>query len=514
MYPGTHAQTTPDKAAVVMAGSGRTVTYRELDENSARLAKALHDLGLRKGDAVAMLSDNAAECFEIYWAALRSGLYLTAVNRHLTADESAYIVNDSDSKVLIASAALGELAEKVRTQSTDISHAFAFGGDLAGFTSYDELLQSAGDERLAEQPRGGDMLYSSGTTGRPKGVKPPLPAIDVDQPGDPLTGLVGAVFGVSDKDVYLSPAPIYHAAPLRWCGAVHSFGGTVVMMEKFEPVAALEAIEKYGVTVAQMVPTMFVRMLQLGDVKDEYDVSSLRLLIHAAAPCPAEVKEAMIGWVGPKLVEYYGSTEGNGLAMINSQDWVTKRGSVGRSMLGPVHICDDAGVELPAGEIGTVYFEREERPFEYHKDPEKTAAAEHPEHSNWTAVGDVGYVDEDGFLFLTDRKSFTIISGGVNIYPQEVEDLLTMHPKVMDVAVIGIPHPEMGQEVKGVVQLRDGLVGTPEISDELIAYARERVASYKVPRSVDFVDELPRTPTGKLVKRKLVERYEKQETNR
>ncbi len=507
MYPGTHAQTTPDKPAVVMAGSGRALTYGELDENSARLAKTLHDLGLRKGDVIAMLSDNAVECFEIYWAALRSGLYLTAVNRHLTADEAAYIVNDSESRVLFSSAALGDLAEEVRAASSVVEHAFAFGGGLAGHTSYAELLESAGSERLAEQPRGGDMLYSSGTTGRPKGVKPPLPSIDVDQPGDPLTGLVGAAFGVNDKDVYLSPAPIYHAAPLRWCGAVHAFGGTVVMMEKFDPIAGLEAIQKYGVTVAQMVPTMFVRMLQLGEAKDAYDVSSLRLLVHAAAPCSAEVKQAMIDWVGPRLVEYYGSTEGNGLTMISSQDWLTKRGSVGRSMLGPVHICDDDGVELPPGEIGTVYFERETRPFEYHKDPEKTRQAEHPDHANWTAVGDVGYVDEDGFLYLTDRKSFMIISGGVNIYPQEVEDLLTLHPRVLDVAVIGVPHPVMGQEVKAIVQLKPGETGSPEVAQELIDHVRARVASYKAPRSVDFVDDLPRTPTGKLVKRKLVEGY-------
>ncbi|HSV37686.1 MAG TPA: acyl-CoA synthetase [Nocardioidaceae bacterium] len=507
MYPGTYAAKTPDKAAVIMAGSGRTVTYRELDDNSAQLAQALHDLGLRPGDTVAMLSDNAPECFEIYWAALRSGLYLTAINRHLTAEESAYIVNDSDARVLIAAASLGEQALQVRAQSTGIEQAYTFGGSLDGFSSYDDLLASAGDRRLSEQPRGQDMLYSSGTTGRPKGVKPPLPTIPVDQPGDPLTGLVGQVFGINDADVYLSPAPIYHAAPLRWCGAVHSYGGTVVMMEKFGAQEALEAIQQHGVTVVQMVPTMFVRMLQLGDERLSYDVSSLRLVVHAAAPCPPEVKEAMIEWVGPKLVEYYGSTEGNGLAFISSQDWARKRGSVGRSALGPAHICDDDGVELPTGEIGTVYFERDVRPFEYHKDPEKTKAAEHPQHSNWTAVGDVGYLDDEGFLFLTDRKAFTIISGGVNIYPQEVEDILTLHPKVHDVAIIGIPNPDFGQEVKAVVQLKDGVEATPETAQELIDYTLERVAKFKAPRSVDFIDELPRTPTGKLVKRKLVDSY-------
>jgi len=511
MYPGTHAATTPHKPAVIIAESGRTVTYRELEDNSATLAKALHDLGLRRGDVVAMLSDNAAECFEIYWAALRSGLYLTAINRHLTAEEAAYIVSDADAQVLIASAALGELAEQVRAQSTGLIQAFSFGGTLEGFSSYDELLAGVGEERLVDLPRGADMLYSSGTTGRPKGVKGPLLDLQVDQPGDPFTGLVGAAFGVTSADVYLSPAPIYHAAPLRWSGAIQAFGGTVVMMQKFDPRGALECIEKHGVTIAQMVPTMFVRMLQLGDDRLGYDLSSLRLLIHAAAPCPNEVKEAMIEWVGPKLVEYYGSTEGNGLTMVNTPDWLAHRGSVGRAVLGLVHICDDEGVELPTGEVGLVYFERDIVPFRYHKDPERTAEAQHPEHETWTAVGDVGYVDDDGFLYLTDRKAFMIISGGVNIYPQEVEDILTLHPLVYDVAVIGVPDPEMGEKVMACVQLKRAEDATNEAKDELIAYTRERVAHYKAPRLVEFVDELPRTPTGKLVKGKLVDRFSHKE---
>ena len=511
MYPGTHAATTPDKAAVIVAGSGRTVTYRELEDNSAALAKALHDRGLRRGDVVAMLSDNAVECFEIYWAALRSDLYLTAINRHLTPDEAAYIVNDSDAKVLIASGVLGELAEHVRASSPGLMSAFAFGGSLGGFESYADLLAGVGDERLTDQPRGTDMLYSSGTTGRPKGIKGQLLDLQVDQPGDPFTGLVGAVFGVTDSDVYLSPAPIYHAAPLRWCGAIQAFGGTVVMMEKFDPVAALTCIQDYGVTIAQMVPTMFVRMLQLGDQRLQYDVSSLRLLIHAAAPCPNDVKEAMIEWVGPKLVEYYGSTEGNGLTMVNTPDWIAHRGSVGRAVLGVVHICDDDGVELPSGEVGLVYFERDTLPFRYHNDPERTAEAQHPVHETWTAVGDVGFVDDDGFLYLTDRKAFMIISGGVNIYPQEVEDILTMHPLVYDVAVIGVPDPEMGEKVMACVQLKSGVEPNDEAKAELVCYVRERAAHYKAPRLVEFVDELPRTPTGKLVKGKLVDRFSHKE---
>lgn len=508
MYPGVHSQTNPDKPAVIMAGSGQVVTYRDLDDSSRRLAVALHDLGLRKGDVVAMLSDNAAECLSIYWAALRSGLYLTAVNFHLTPDEAAYIVEDCDARVLIASARLGELSSEVIRRVPKVEHAFAFGGETAGFTSYDQLLASAGDRTLAEQPRGSDMLYSSGTTGRPKGVKPPLMPISVDQSGDPLTGLAGQMLGFGPNDVYLSPAPIYHAAPLRWSGVVHALGGTVVVMERFDAREALAAIEQHKVTITQMVPTMFVRFLQLDEAeRTARDLSTLRLAIHAAAPCPPDVKQAMIDWWGPILLEYYSSTESSGLTLVSSQEWLTKRGTVGRSMFGPVHVCDTDGVELPSGEVGRIYFERDVRPFEYHKDPEKTRQAEHPAHSNWTTVGDMGYVDEEGYVFLTDRESFMIISGGVNIYPQEVEDALTLHPAVFDVAVIGVPDPTMGEEVKAVVQLREGEVPSDELADALIAHALSRVAKYKAPKSVDFVDSLPRTPTGKLVKRQLVDRY-------
>jgi len=507
MYPGVHAAANPDKPAVVMAGSGRVVTYRELEENSARLASALHGLGLREGDVFAMLSDNAAECFEIYWAALRSGLYITVVNRSLLPAEAAYIIDDSDAKALFVSAAVAGLAAEVLPLVPGVAHHFAFGGEVTGCQSYETLLQGAGD-RLTEQPRGSDMLYSSGTTGRPKGVKPPLPAITVDQPGDPLTGLVAGVFGVSSADVYLSPAPIYHAAPLRWCGAVHALGGTTVIMEKFDAEGALAAIDTYKVTIAQMVPTMFVRMLQLPeDVRSSYDLGGLRSVVHAAAPCPPDVKQAMIDWWGPILTEYFGSTEANGMSFISTPEWLDKRGSVGKPVLGVVRICDDEGVEQKTGEVGLVYFEREFMPFEYHKDPEKTAEAQHPQHPNWSAAGDIGYVDGDGYLFLTDRKAFVIISGGVNIYPQEIENVLTLHPKIFDVAVIGVPHPEMGQEVKAVVQLREGVEATGTLADEIIAYVRDRLAHFKAPRSVDFVTALPRTATGKLVKRKLQELY-------
>ena len=507
MYPGAHAATAPDKPAVIMTGSGRVLTYGQLEDRSARLARALHDLGLRKGDVFAMITDNRPEALEIYWAALRSGLYVTAVNHNLAPEEAAYIVNDCDARAVIASHGVRALAEAIIDLTDAVEHRFAFGGEIRRHASYEHLLAGAG-EPLEETPRGGDMLYSSGTTGQPKGVKQPLLPISVTEPGDPLVGLLGAVFGITSADVYLSPAPIYHAAPLRWCAAIQAHGGTVVMMEKFSAESTLDAIAEHGVTVLQMVPTMFVRMLQLpASTRSARDTSSVRLAVHAAAPCPPEVKQSMIDWWGPILVEYYGSTEGNGMTFISSSEWLAKPGSVGRSLLGTIHICDDEGVELPAGEVGTVYFERDSRPFEYHKDPEKTAAAQHPAHLTWTAVGDLGFLDKDGYLYLTDRKAFMVISGGVNIYPQEIENCLTLHPAIHDVAVIGVPDPEFGEQVKAVVQLREGRQGSDELASELIAYVRERLAHYKVPKSVDFIDELPRTPTGKLMKGDLRKRY-------
>ncbi|GAA5129603.1 acyl-CoA synthetase [Haloechinothrix salitolerans] len=510
MYPGKIAEQTPDKPAVIMGGSGTTMSYADLEANSVRVARLLRDAGLRPGDVIALLAENNIRCFEIYWAALRSGLYITAINQHLSAEEVSYIIDDSGAKVLFASAALRELAESVVSRTPNVAARYAFDGPVDGHESYEDALAASSAEPLADQPAGAPMLYSSGTTGRPKGVKVFVPQVQVGEPGaDVLVPFVSKVFQLGPEDTYLIPAPLYHAAPLRWAGAIHALGGTVLVMEKFDPERMLALIDKYKVTATQVVPTMFVRMLKLApEVRDKYDVSSMRAAIHAAAPCPVEVKQQMMDWWGPVVWEYYGSTEGNGLTAISPREWLAKPGSVGRAMLGTLHICDDDGTELPPGEIGLVYFERDELPFEYHNDPEKTRQAQHPEHPNWTTVGDVGYVDEDGYLFLTDRKSFMIISGGVNIYPQEVEDVLTLHPKVYDVGVIGVPDPEMGEQVKAVVQPASGVTADAELERELISYVRERIAHYKAPRSVDFLDELPRTPTGKLVKRKLRERYE------
>ncbi|KAA0120573.1 acyl-CoA synthetase [Mycolicibacterium sp. P9-22] len=507
MFPGIHAKAQPDKPAVVLAETGQTLTYRELDQRSASIAAALGKLGLRRGDVVALLSDNAIEAFEVYWAAIRSGLYITAVNWHLAADEAAYIVNDCGAKVLFASAGIRALAEEIVPLTPAVVHRYAFGGAIADHQPHTGI---SGDDVVepSDRPRGTEMLYSSGTTGRPKGIKPVLPDIQVDEPGEPLVGMLAHAFGITESDRYLSPAPVYHAAPLKWCGGIHALGGTVVLMQKFDPKQALWAIQEYRITVTQMVPTMLIRMLQLtAEERAEFDVSSLRLAVHAAAPCPPDVKQAMIDWWGPILVEYYGATEGHGVTVVTTDQWLAKRGTVGRAVLGSLRICDDAGIEVPTGQVGAVYFERDRAPFEYHNDEEKTSSAQHPEHENWSTVGDMGFVDEDGFLFLTDRKSFMIISGGVNIYPQEIENVLALHPQIADVAVIGVPDPEMGEQVKAVVQVREGQQPSADLAAELITYVRERIAHYKAPRSVDFVDELPRTATGKLAKRKLLDKY-------
>jgi fatty-acyl-CoA synthase len=507
MYPGTYAAQTPDRIAAIMAGTGETITYGELDRRSVQLARVLRDKGLRPGDVVALLTENSLRALEVYWAALRSGLYITAVNFRLKPDEVGYIVNDSGAAALVVSAAQGATAAALREMTPAVTLRLAFGGTVPGFAAYEETVAAAPDTPLDDQPHGATMLYSSGTTGRPKGVRPPLSGAQVTEP-DALVTLASVAFGFNAQTVYLSPGPMYHAAPLRFCGAVQALGGTVIMMPRFEAEQALAAIQHHQVTHAQFVPTMFVRLLQLPpQVRDSYDVSSQRVAIHAAAPCPVEVKQKMIEWWGPILVEYYAGTEGNGMTAVDSATWLTKPGTVGRAIYGAVRICADDGTELPVGVPGGVYFAQDETPFTYHNDPGKTLASQHPEHQAWTTLGDIGYLDEDGFLFLTDRKAFTIISGGVNIYPQETENVLALHPAVYDVAVIGIPDPEMGESVAAFVQPAAGAVPGPELEQEIIAFVKSKIASFKAPRTVQFVDYLPRSEAGKLIKAELKARY-------
>ena len=508
MYPGVYAAEAPDRVAAVMAGTGESVSYAELERRSAQLAHVLHDAGLRPGDVVALLTENSLRAFEVYWAALRSGLYITAVNFRLKPDEVAYIVNDCGATALVVSAEQAATAEAITGQTAEVKLRLAFGGPVIGHASYEETIAAASAVPFGDQPHGATMLYSSGTTGRPKGVRPPLPGVQVSEPGDGVVTLASQFFGVDPETVYLSPGPIYHAAPLRWSGAVQALGGTVVMMKKFDAEQALRAIQDRRVTHAQFVPTMFVRMLRLPpEVRDRYDISSLRVAIHAAAPCPVEVKQQMIAWWGPILVEYYAGTESNGMTAIDSATWLTRPGTVGRAVLGTPRICADDGTELPAGEIGSVYFESDAIPFTYHNDPEKTRAAQHPQHPAWTTLGDIGYLDEDGFLFLTDRKAFMIISGGVNIYPQETENVLALHPAVYDVAVIGVPDPEMGESVAAFIQPAAGAVPGPELAQEIVTFVKSKIASFKAPKVVRFVDDLPRTETGKLMKSELKAKY-------
>jgi fatty-acyl-CoA synthase len=507
MYPGTHATTAPERIAAILQDTGEELTYAALDDRSARLARVLHDQGVRPGDVVALMLENRLECFEIYWAAIRSGLIVTPINWHLAVAEVAAIVDDCGARVMFASPAVAEVAREVAGRCRRVELRCAVGGGIDGWRDYEELLAAAG-ARLSAQPRGVEMLYSSGTTGRPKGIEPVMPGGEVDEPGHPLVTLAQRRYGIGPGDVYLSPAPLYHAAPLRWAAAVQALGGTVVVLARFDAAKVLETIEERRVTVAQMVPTMFGRLLRLPeDVRTGHDLSTLRLVLHAGAPCPRDVKRSMIDWWGPVIEEYYGNTEGNTLTFISSAEWLEHPGSVGRSALGTVHICGDDGATLPAGVPGEIYVERESMPFRYHNAPELTAAARHPEHPTWTTVGDCGYLDEDGYLYLTGRKSFMIISGGVNIQPREVEDVLLLHPGVADAAVIGVPDPDMGEQVRAVVQPRPGTAADERTAAELVEFVRARIARFKAPRSVRFVAEIPRTETGKLLRGSLDDGY-------
>ena len=509
MYPGFHAATQPDKPAVVMGRSGETITYRELDQGSARLAQLLYARGLRPGDKIALLAENHPRYYEVYWAAIRSGLYITAVSWRLAPDEAAYIVNDCGATAFITTAQQAATAVPMLGLIPGCPLRLMMDGASAGFESYEDAVQDYPAEPLAEQPRGEVMLYTSGTTGRPKGVKRPLSGRRIDDPGViGVSTLERMMLGMDETSVYLCPAPLYHSAGLQWSIGAHELGGTVVLMEKFDAEEMLRLFERERVTHTQVVPTMLVRLLKLPEqTRRSYDVSSLTCVVHAAAPCPAEVKRQVIDWLGPIVSEYYAGTEGCGLTFISAAEWLEHPGSVGRPIIGIPRICGEDGTELAAGKTGLVYFERDESPFEYHGDPAKTRSSHHPEHPTWSTFGDIGYLDSGGYLYLTDRLAFTIISGGVNIYPAEIESCLIMHPKVADVAVFGLPDPEMGEYVHAVVQPAAGAGESPELAEELRGYMRERLAGYKVPRMVDFRGELPRAATGKLYKRQLREEY-------
>jgi long-chain acyl-CoA synthetase len=497
-YPGYYAAVDPDRPAVVMGGAGTVVTYGELDQRSNQFARLLRDAGLRRGDRIAVLMENNPRYLEVTWAALRSGLYVTPVNRHLTAGEVAYIVDDCRASALVASAALAETGAGLSSELfARIPVRLAVDGPVEGFGRYEDAIGAWSPDRLDDETSGGYLFYSSGTTGRPKGVLQPLPDASPSE-RQPRVIALGELYGYRDGMRYLSPAPMYHAAPLGACVSVHRYGGTVVVMERFEPADALRLIERHRITHSQWVPTMFIRMLRLGDEERlGPDLSSHESATHAAAPCPVDVKRRMIEWWGPIIYEYYSGTELSGTTYITSEEWLAHPGSVGRPTHGTVHIVGDDGDELSPGEVGTVYFAGGS-PFQYLNDPAKTGEAYLP--GGLSTMGDLGYVDEHGWLYLTDRRAHTIISGGVNIYPREAEDVLLGHPAVVDVAVFGVPDDVMGEQVKAAVQPAADAVPGPELERELIAFCRQHLAAFKCPRSVDFLDELPRLPTGKLAK--------------
>jgi fatty-acyl-CoA synthase len=511
LTPGWHAAHHPDRPAVVMGSSGAVVTYRELEERSTRFARALRSRGLRVGDHVAILMENSPAFIEVAWAAQRSGLYYTAINRHLRAGEVQYVLDDCGAAALVTSDAMADVVSSLDLSRIPVR--VSAGAAPEGFEGYEDVIAAESSAPLDDECEGREMLYSSGTTGRPKGVRKPLPGTPLGDPSAPPVQIArGLIGGDVDSDlaqdvVYLSPAPLYHSAPLVFTMSWQRRGATVVVMERFDPRGCLELIQRYRVTHAQFVPTMFMRMLRLSEgERSQYDLSSLRNVIHAAAPCPVSVKRQMLDWWGPIIYEYYSGTEDIGSAFISPQEWLAHPGSVGRPLV-ECHIVGPDDEDLGAGQVGVVYFAGG-RSFEYHNDPGKTASAANAK--GWRTLGDMGYLDADGYLYLTDRQANMIISGGVNIYPQEAENVLAGHPAVADVAVFGVPDAEMGEAVKAVVQLADSAVGGQDLEAleaELIAYCRSELATYKCPRSVDFVDELPRDPNGKLYKRLLRERY-------
>ena len=504
-HPRITAETYPHKPAIVMGDSGEMVTYRQLEERANQGAQLFRSLGLQTGDHIGMMMENTPGFLCIAWAAQRAGLIFTPVSTHLKRDETSYILENCRAKLFIGSHALSEVAAQVLSDAKGVENFLMVGGIIDGYDSFEEALDTQPTTPIDDEANGVPMLYSSGTTGKPKGVLVPPVSDDPADPQPMALGL-GIAFGFGEETVYLSTAPLYHAAPLHYNMMNLYQGGTSVIMERFDPERALALIEEHRVTHSQWVPIMFVRMLKLPEeVRSRYDVSSMQFAIHAAAPCPIEVKEKMIDWWGPVIVEYYAASEGAGATVIDSDAWLSHKGSVGPALSGALHILDDDGNELPPGEIGTIYFSGEQANFEYHGEEEKTAGAYN--EKGWATTGDIGYLDEEGFLYLTDRKNFMIISGGVNIYPQEIENLLINHDKVADVAVFGVPCDEFGEKVQAVIEPMNWADATDETAIEIMEWLRERISHIKLPKALDFHKKLPRTDTGKLYKRHLMDEY-------
>jgi len=503
LHPRYQANQTPGKIACIEAWSGKTLSYAELDLAANQGAQLFRQLGFTRGDVVAVMLDNEMALFPIAWAAERAGLYLTSISTRLSLPDAAYIINDCGARMVIVSNVYAQTGHTIGALLPAIS-VCTVAPTALGLPDWTTATAACPPVPISDESPGTDMLYSSGTTGRPKGVKPALPAGELGEE-TALVAMGRALYGMDADMVYLSTSPLYHAAPLRWAMTVHRFGGTIVLMDKFDAERALALIETWRITHSTWVPTHFVRLLKLpAEVRARYDVSSLRAAIHAGAPCPVPIKQAMIEWWGPVIEEYYAGTETCGITALSSAQWLARPGSVGRAVLGSVRILDDQGAVLPAGETGNVYFADGPK-FAYHNDAAKTAAAYN--ERGWATLGDIGRLDDDGYLFLSDRKNFMIISGGVNIYPQEIENLLVTHPKVADAAVVGEPDDEMGEIVIAVVQPAPGLVADATLGEELRQFARAALGGVKTPRRFDFRDSLPREPTGKLLKATLAAQY-------
>jgi long-chain acyl-CoA synthetase len=502
-HPRYWASLTPDRPALIFGGSGEIVTYGELSERSNRCAQLMRRLGLQRGAHVAMLIENHPRFMEIAWAAHNAGLYLTPISWRFQQDEIAFILQDCGATVLFVTAQQRQLVLVLR-QRLPALRCLIIGTNMDGCESYEAAIAVCSADPVADESRGSDMVYSSGSTGRPKGVKQPLVDASIDAPSA-MFQVYERRYGWGPNTVYLLPAPLYHAGPLRFAMAMHHVGATLVVMERFDAMAALRLCERYQVTDAHWVPTMLVRILKLPLAeRDSVDRSSLQRVIHGAGPCAPEVKFAMIDWLGPILEESYGGTEGNGLTMLSSAEWLAHLGSVGRAVVGSLHIVGENGADLPPGQQGLVYFAGGPK-FEYHGNPVKTREAYDPQGRS--TLGDIGYLDTDGYLYLTDRQNNLIITGGVNVFPQEIENVLITHQKILDVAVFGLPDVEMGEVIKAVVQPRDMADAGEALAAELIALCRERLAHYKAPRSIDFRAELPRHDTGKIYTRLLKDEY-------
>lgn len=502
-HPGITAREYPNRPAFILGDTGEVVTFKQLDERSNQGAHVFRSLGLKPGDNVCIMMENNARCLEIVWAAQRSGLIFTPISPKIDQHSAAYILGNSRARLFIGSWNHADTAEEILCEPSSVDHFFMVNGTRAGFQSWEEACARQPLSPIDDECNGLPMLYSSGITGKPKGIVITPCDEAVDTP-PMLTPFLAPVFGFDENTVFLCPAPLHHSAPLHFTMMATYQGGTTVVMSRFEPEQALKLMERHRVTHGIYVPFMFTQMLKLPAVlRESYDVSALRMAIHGAAPCPIEIKQQMIQWWGDALMEFYSSSEGIGMTLIDAEDWLAHPGSVGKALVGDVHIVGEDGMELPPGETGTVYFSGDHIRFTYHNELSKTADSYN--EKGWATVHDMGHLDEDGFLYLADRVSFAIVSGGITIYPQELENILASHAKVADVAVFGVPSELLGEEIKAVVEPTTWSQANEETADEILEWLSDKVSSFKMPRSLDFHPNLPRSDNGKMYKRLLAD---------